>query len=206
MMDSGLRFDEEKLLLVEGQDEENLFEGFLRHLGIAGIRILSYRGKNNLQNRLKVYVDAPGFNQVQSIGIVQDADDSGAQSALQSVQSSLRNAGLPSPQTFLSPAGDSPRVSVFIMPDNSSEGALEKLCLAAFADDPAMHCVLEFMRCVEDRVEFGPEEKDKDKARVHAFLASREDPELRLGEAAQRGYIPWNHPAFTDLARFLENL
>lgn len=205
MMDSGLRFDEEKLLLVEGRDEENLFEAFLRHLGISGIRILSYRGKNNLQNRLEVYVDTPGFGQVQSIGIVRDADDS-AQSALQSVQSSLRNVNLPSPQTFLTPAGDSPRVSVFIMPDNASGGALERLCLSALADDPAMPCVEDFLRCVNDNVPAGPKDQDQDKAKIHAFLASREDPALRLGESAQRNYIPFNHPAFTDLARFLSSL
>ena len=204
MMDPILRFDEARLLLVEGRDEENLFEAFLRHLGISGIRILSYRGKNNLQNRLKVYVDAPGFDQVQSIGIVQDADTNGAQSALQSVQSALGNTGLPSPQDFLTPAGENPQVSVFIMPDNNGNGALEKLCLSALADDPAMECVEAFLQCVNDAVTAPPQNTDK--AKMHVFLASREDPELRLGEAAQRGYIPWNHPAFTALAQFLQNL
>jgi hypothetical protein len=203
MMDSVLRFDEERLLLVEGRDEENLFEAFLRHLGIVGIRILSYRGKNNLQNRLRVYVDAPGFDQVRSIGIVQDADNSGAQAALQSVQSSLRNAGLPSPQTFLTPVGDLPRVSVFIMPDNSGSGALEDLCLKALDDDPARDCVDDFLQCVKGSVTAPPQNTSK--AKMHAFLASRQDPELRLGEAAQRGYIPWGHPSFAPLTEFLRS-
>ena len=206
MMDSVLRFDEEKLLLVEGRNEENLFAAFLRYLEITGVRILSYRGKDNLRNRLGVYVDAPGFGQVQSIGIVRDADDN-AQSALQSVRDSLRNAGLSSPQTFLTPAGDSPQVSVYIMPDNSGVGALEDLCLRALEDDPAMPCVDDFLRCVDAAATTPPQTpQNRAKARIHAFLSSREDPELRVGEAAQRGYIPFNHSAFTNLAQFLQNL
>ena len=203
-MPDDLNFVESKLLLVEGRDEENFFEAFLRHLGISGIQVLSYRGKNNLGNRLEVYVDVPSFAQIQSIGIVRDADGS-AHSALQSVQSSLRSVGLPAPQNFLEPAGDlpdSPRVAVFIMPDNASPGALENLCLTALADDPAMGCVEDFMRCVQAAVKSPP--PNPAKARMHAFLASRADPELRLGEAGQRRYLPWDNPAFGDLAQFLK--
>ena len=199
-MPDDLNFVESKLLLVEGRDEENFFEAFLRYLGVSGIQVLNYRGKNNLGNRLEVYVDVPSFAQIQSIGIVRDADDN-ARSALQSVQSSLRNVGLPAPQDFLEPAGDSPRVAVFIMPNNADAGALEDLCLVALADDPAMGCVEAFMQCVQAAVATPP--ADAAKARMHAFLASREDPELRLGEAGQRRYLPWDNPAFGDLAQFL---
>ncbi len=205
-MPDDLNFVESKLLLVEGRDEENFFEAFLRYLGVSGIQVLNYRGKNNLGNRLEVYVDVPSFAQIQSIGIVRDADGN-ARSALQSVQSSLRNFGLPVPQNFLEPAGDlpdSPRVAVFIMPDNANPGALENLCLTALADDPAMGCVEDFMQCVQAAVATPP--ADAAKARMHAFLASREDPELRLGEAGQRGYLPWGNPAFDGLAQFLRTI
>ncbi|MYC28487.1 MAG: hypothetical protein F4X65_00140 [Chloroflexi bacterium] len=97
-----------------------------------------------------------------------------------------------------------PSISAFIMPDNASNGALEQLCLSALDGDPAMICVEDFLRCVNGQVAAPP--RDQQKARIHAFLASREDPELRLGEAAQRGYIPWNHWAFGPLAQFLRNL
>ena len=199
-MPDDLNFVESKLLLVEGRDEENFFEAFLRHLGVSGIQVLNYRGKNNLGNRLEVYVDVPSFAQIQSIGIVRDADDN-ARSALQSVQNSLRDVELPVPQSFLVAADGRQRVSVFIMPDNSGEGALEDLCLAALETDPAMPCVAEFLRCVNAAVERPPQNPAK--ARMHAFLASREDPELRLGEAGQRRYLPWDNPAFGDLAQFL---
>ena len=140
---------------------------------------------------------------VESIGIVRDADNS-AHSALQSVQSSLRNLGLPAPTVFRESAGTLPKVSIFVMPDNEHAGALEQLCLQALVDDPVMPCVAGFLQCVERVLTRPPENPAK--AQIHAFLASREDPELRLGEAAQRGYIPWAHPAFAGLGQFLQNL
>ena len=192
-----------KLLLVEGRDEELVLGALLRHLGIHDVQVQNYGGKNRLGYFLATVTGEPNFDQIQSLGIVRDADDN-AHSALESVQSGLRNVDLPIPQIFLAPAGNAPTVSVFIMPDNGGPGALERLCLNAWAEDPAMPCVDAFMQCVQDNVDKPPVAADK--ARLHAFLASREDPDLRLGLAAQRGYLPWHNPAFAELATFLQNL
>ena len=198
-----VRIDLPKQLLVEGRDEEEFFRSFLRNLRIEDVQPQGYGGKDNLGNFLEDLVDTADFYQVESIGIVRDADNSAA-SALQSVQGHLRAVGLPVPQTYLVPSENAPITSVFVMPDNSAEGALERLCLTVLSEDPAMKCVEDFLRCVTANVTAQP--RPQDKARIHAFLASREDPELRLGEAAQRGYIPWNHSAFTQLTQFLQAL
>lgn len=190
-------------LLVEGREDAQFFRALLRYLQIDDIQVRDYEGTGNLRRYVLAFTGLVDFRQVQSIGIVRDADDS-ASSALQSIQGSLSNIGLPVPSQPLTPAEGPPRVSIYIMPDNASTGALEKLCLSALADEPAMPCVDEFLQCVNDTVGSSP--SDGDKARIHAFLASRQDPELRLGEAAQRGYIPWSHPALTDLGQFLINL
>lgn len=194
---------EPKLLFVEGREEELLLGAFLRELGIVQVQIQNCRGKDNLGRLLAAVAQDADFEMVRSIGIVRDADNS-AQSAFQSVQDSLRNAGLAVPNDYVTSAAGPPRTSAFIMPDNGSNGALEQLCLAALTEDPAMPCVEEFLTCVNGRLTVPP--RDQQKARIHAFLASREDSELRLGEAAQRGYIDWNHAAFNDLAQFLRNL
>jgi hypothetical protein len=44
------------------------------------------------------------------------------------------------------------------------------------------------------------------KACVHAWLASKERPDKRLGEAAQAGYWPFEHSAFDALSQFLLSL
>ena len=189
-----------KQLLVEGRDEELFFGALLRHLEIDNVQVQNYGGKNKLRPFLGVFMITPGFDQVESVGIVRDADDSVA-SAFRSVQDSLNVTGLPTPREMMGTAGDSPMVTVFIMPDNAKCGALEDLCLSALEDEPVIPCVLEFMQCVSQSAEKVP--SNEAKAKVHAFLASREDPELRLGEAARRGYLPWGNPAFAQLIEFL---
>ena len=197
------KIERPKQLLVEGRDEELFFQGFLRNLRIVDVQAQGYGGKPNFGNFLEDLVDSVDFDKVESIGIVRDADDSAA-SALQSVQDRLSSVGLPVPQTYLVPSENSPTTSVFIMPDNSGNGALEKLCLTVLANDPAITCVEDFLKCVNENVTAQPQPQDK--ARIHAFLSSRKDPELRLGEAAQRGYIPWDNPAFDRLSQFLRSL
>lgn len=203
MLPRAFELSHSKQLLVEGREEQLFFDAFLTFLGINDVQIQNCGGKDNLRPVLRTVSGSLDFPLVGSIGIVRDADNS-AQSALQSVQSSLGNVGLPVPPSLITPANGPPKVSIYIMPDNASTGALEQLCLAALANDPAMTCVEDFLTCVNARVTEPP--KDQQKARVHAFLASREDPELRLGEATQRGYFDWNHAAFTDLSQFLKEL
>jgi hypothetical protein len=43
-------------------------------------------------------------------------------------------------------------------------------------------------------------------AKVQVFLASRSKPDLKLGEAAQAGYWPLDHPAFDQVRAFLQML
>ncbi|MDE2778193.1 MAG: hypothetical protein OXI91_00750 [Chloroflexota bacterium] len=191
-------------MLVEGRDEQEFFRELLRFLAIDDIQIHAYDGKDNLGNFINNFVDVVGFDSVESIGVVQDADES-AQSALQSVRSRLRNAKLPVPLTYLQPAGETIKVQIFVMPDNESNGALENLCLAALAEDTAMECVNEFMECLSGKGILPPENRLA-KARMNSFLASRDEPDTRLGIAAAKGYIPWTNAAFTDLTQFLKDL
>ena len=148
MQPRSARIDFAKQLLVEGRNEEFFFRAFLRHLAVEGVQVQPYNGRDNLANFLRELADLAEFEMVESIGIVRDADNS-AHSALQSVQSSLRNLGLPAPTVFRESAGTLPKVSIFVMPDNEHAGALEQLCLQALVDDPVMPCVAGFLQCVE---------------------------------------------------------
>ena len=90
------------------------------------------------------------------------------------------------------------------MPDGAHGGMLESLCKDAVKDDGAAKCVDEFLKCVMERISSPP--KPTAKAWMHAWLASRQEPDKRLGEAANAGYLPWNSPAFSELATFLRQL
>ena len=202
-MPDELRFVQPKLLLVEGRDEERFFPSLFNYLGISNVQIVSYQGTPNFRRNLRAFMVTEGFDQLGSIGIVRDADQSAA-SALQSIQAHLGNLGLPVPDTFMTPTGSAPSVSVFVMPNNADKGALEKLCLESLQDDPAMRCTEEYVKCLIDALDELPENMDK--AKMHAFLSSREKFYLHIGEAADAGCFDWNHPSFAQLAGFLQSL
>ncbi len=193
----------QKQLLVEGRSDQEFFKALLRHLGIGDVEVRSYGGKPEFRRFLEVFAVSPGFDEVQSLAIVRDADASAA-SAFQSIKDSLISVNLPAPEKSLAFALGSPRVGVFIMPNNADTGALEDLCLWALDSDPAMQCVSEFMQCIQDRSAVMP--KNLAKGKMYAYLASREDPELQLGQAAHRGYLPWGDSAFDQLIQFVRGV
>lgn len=195
--------DNSKQLFVEGRDDERFFGSFLRHLSLSDIQVRAYGGKDGIGSFLGILTTEPEFSQIQSIGIVMDADNSAA-SALQSIRDNLRNAGLPVPADLATPALGPPAVAAFVLPDNSGNGELEDLCLAALAADPAMPCVDDFIRCIHTKPI--PRPRKPAKARMHAFLASRDRAYRRFGEFAESSAFPWNNDAFAELAGFLRNL
>jgi hypothetical protein len=137
--------------------------------------------------------------------------------AFQSLTDALRHAGLPVPEaaeTFV--VGDLTRdgevivrrvtVSVFIMPGQERPGALEDLCMEAVDEDPRIECVGRLFECLDERRIAGPPEHRWGKARAHAFLATQEHPDVHVGLGAEKGYWPFDAPAFGPLKDFLRRL
>ena len=192
-----------KLLLVEGRDEVRLFGALARNIGLDDVQIRDYGGRNGLRRLLANIWRVPGYQDVESLGIVMDADDSAA-SAGERVRSALSAASLPVPDAPLQSTGsESPKTCYLILPPDAENGALEDVCLASVAEDPAMNCVEDYFDCVERTPSGGPRANWTSKARVHAFLSSRERPDLRLGEAAERGVWRFGAPAFDSLKTVL---
>jgi hypothetical protein len=188
-------------LLVEGKDAEIFFKALLRNLNLGGIQVQDFGGKDELKGFLKALRNAPDFaRQVVSLGIVRDAETD-PKAAFQSVCSALRNASLAEPQQPTVRAGENPKVSVLIIPNAMTPGMLETLCLEALNEDPAMACVREYFECIQLKKGLLP--NNMFTARLHAYLASCFKPGLRLGEAADAGYWPWDNPIFDSLKQFL---
>lgn len=188
-MDStALKFSKPKLLFGEGREEQIFFTAFLAHLNISDVQVEQYGGKKNLSRYLSNLHNIPGYLDVISLGITRDADDS-PQSAFQSVCGSLDSASLAVPNQLGEIVGDSPTVSVMILPGDQRNGMLEDLCLDAISTDPVLRCVDEYFDCVYRTS--GREPKNMAKARIHTWLSSQIEPDKRLGEAANAGYLPW---------------
>lgn len=189
-------------LLVEGKAEHNFFEAFTQHLGFQEKpQIQEFGGAEGLRGFLQGFVKLPGFDSVTSIGIVRDADESAAR-ARQSVESSLRNAGLPAPGD--AQTGSAPAVHVLVLPDGEEPGMLETLLCQTFASDPVNGCIDEFFDCAGTYP--GVEFRRPAKARAQAFLATRPSPGVSVGVAAKKSYWCLDHEAFAGIRAFLTTL
>ena len=184
------------MLIGEGFEEVLCFTALLKHLGITGVQVEQYNGKDKLRLYLRTLKARPGFASLEVLGVTRDADlDPGGAEA--SVQDLIQQAQFPS----------SLRVCWLILPTTGEPGALEDLCLATLVGSPLERCMDEFFACargVSSRAfETGAV---RGKARVHAWLALQDPPDLRLGHAAEKGLIDWSHPAFEHTKQFLQEL
>jgi hypothetical protein len=190
-----------KLLLVEGNEEVYFFTALQQHLRIGNVQIFPFNGKDNLNPFLKTLIALPRFHEVTTVGIIRDADSS-KKSTMQSVQNALRRANLPVPKTPLQLTGSKPRVAFLILPHGRNSGMLEDVCLDSEKNNSLMQCVETYMQCITDK-KAGPRITMLSKAKVRVFLASKEEPNLLLGQAAQKGYWNWDDVSFEPLRKFI---
>jgi len=196
-----------KLLLVEGKDEEVFFETFLKIKKIDGIQIIPSGGKHQFQKLLPIIKKAPGFDEISSLAVIQDADMD-ADKAFQGICSVLNNNDVKSPDEIASFVSDSPRVGVFIIPDGKNEGKLESLCLSTVKSEGIIECIDSFMTCIEKNPNSNGYNFPKDihKARCRAFLSAMEKDTSSLGIAAKKGYWDFDSEKLNPLLNFLKQL
>ena len=205
-MAAALRIEQPKQVFVEGNDEVRLFGALAQHLGISDVQINQYRGRDNLRPFLKAIPLLDGFENINSLAVVADAN-SNRNGTEQRIHAALSAANLPSPRRPLEVlAQDKVRVCYLVVPHGADSGMIEDVCLDSVQADPAIDCVERYFECIEQTNVRGPREVWLAKARLHAFLASRERPDLRLGEAADAGIWDFGADAFRPLKTLLELL
>jgi hypothetical protein len=199
-----------KLLLGEGVEEVMVFSALLQHLGIPDVQVADYGGKPNLHPYLDGLARMTGFRGLHSIGVTRDADDELPVDVFTKVIDFCRNIpgqpyALPTAPGLM--AAGRPNVALFILPDNTRCGMLEDVCWQAVQYGPAIGCVDEFLRCVQQRAARQALPKDMPKARMHAWLSSQDPPDRRLGEAAgKKGWLDFDHACFQPLKDFIRQL
>ena len=201
-----VRISTDRLLLVEGKDEMNLFDALMKCCfdKDPGVQVIVAGGRDRFpRNMQAIRAAAMSRATLRSIAVVRDADDD-AHGAFQSVCDHLRYAGYVPPSNHAGFSDGTPSIGVFIVPDGSGRGALETLCRRSVEGTNAALCVDEYLRCLERHDAMGS--RNADKSFAHAYLAAMEDPVARVGEGARQGVWSLESPAFAALARFLRNL
>lgn len=203
-----LEIRSDRLLLVEGRDEVNLFDELLKHcLGAAGkrdIQIIDAGGRHSFRKNLTAIAAAARARPtLRAVGAVRDADDN-APSAFQSVCDALRHAGYEPPSAHGTVSDGDPPVGVFILPDGAGTGAVETLCRRSVTGDEASRCVEAFIDCLKERRAL--RSRNEHKTFAHAYLAAGEDPVARVGEGARQGAWDFDSEAFAELSAFLRKL
>ena len=181
-----LRVEQPKQVIVEGIDEVRVFSSLANHIGISGLQVQQCGGYQNLRRFLSAFTALDGFDNVESLAVVADANTNrvGRQ---QSIQAALTNVGLPVPSAALQ-ATSAGRLKVvyLIIPHGSDGTMLEDVCLASVSADAAMKCVDEYFECLSREGASTPRFVHKSKGKVHAFLASRDNPALRTGASSRK--------------------
>src|SRR5690242_12441552 len=88
------RLDGSAVLLVEGQDDQRVFDALIRARRRTGLQVVVTEGNRDIGRVLRDLTKATGFGKVRWLGIVQDADDDPG-AAFRRVRNALARVGLP---------------------------------------------------------------------------------------------------------------
>jgi hypothetical protein len=190
------------LLIGEGTGEKEFFTDLLTEMGIPGVQVEDYAGKNKLAAYLKGLTIRSGFDQLQRLVITRDADNDAAGAAA-SIQAAIAAAGLSAALT----------VSSMVLPGGGKEGALESLWLESLKGALYEDCVQRFFECLQENG-WEPSQlfAKKDKALTQVWLATKNPSNEAFHRASAYGrrskyagekWVDFDHAAFAPLKEFL---
>ena len=201
------------LLLVEGPNDKHV----IRHLTelsdpALDFGIIDYEGIDGVLPRVSIHIDE---STRPAVGVVVDADTVPSQSWLR-VCGQIRSAQrvisplppLPDPNGTIipeNPNSGSPRVGIWIMPDNVSLGELEDFVSQMI---PGTDKVWPLSQRYVNQIPY-PERKFAEtntlRAQIHAWLATREDPR-QMGLAIRAHDLAVNHSLCRRFVAWLTRL
>ena len=201
-----------RVLLVEGPDDKHVVIHLRERSGLAqNFEIVEKEGINSLLDSIEVEVDIPGRT---VLGIVLDANDNpnARWQALTDRLNRLRQEDhfdLPDLPSRPEPSGTiiegRLRIGVWLMPDNRSTGELEDFVGSMIpSGDPVWPLAEAYIEGIPPAErKFAPGKIQR--AKVHAWLATREEPR-RMGLAIKARDLVTdaaNSAAFVDWLRTL---
>lgn len=185
-----------RILLVEGPDDEHVLKHVCGNRGVPPLdEVKSHGGVDRLLESFPVRLKASEEDDV--VGVVIDAD-ADLTSRWQSLRDRLIAAGYESVPdhpasdgTILEPPSGQllPRVGIWMMPDNQSQGILEDfLRFLVPEDSPLFQHVKSSVAAIPDGARRFSQVAEP-KAIIHTWLAWQEEPGKPLGTAITARYL-----------------
>lgn len=200
------------LLLVEGSDDKAI----VIHLGKVVSRFptfhISPRGNvDDVLDAIRQEVRAPGRK---AVGIVVDANDS-VRSRWNAIRGRLKKAGVEVPRrldeggTIIEESSRFPRIGIWVMPDNKSNGELEDFVFTMLPDgDPVWPRSVRYIEGIPREHRRFREKKER-RAKLYAWLATRKKPrqmglaiearDLQVNGTLAVTFVEWLRRLFGDL-------
>ena len=198
----------DRVLLVEGRDDKHVVMRLReRRQDIPEFCVKDMGGIDKLLPAIGPELKVSGRRVV---GILVDANDR-VEARWQAVTGQLRDQNLQPPR-HPEPAGmiidgrdGSPRVGIWLMPDNQSTGELEDFVQKMIPRDdvvwPLSEAYIDSIPAAEQKFTQGKILR----AKVHAWLATRDRPRL-MGAAIHAGDLNLNEPNSERFASWLQRL
>ena len=203
-----------KAILVEGKDDENVIYHLLTEQQRETVDI---EVKDNDDQLLKSIFSELNVSQRDTLGVVMDGNNNYS-GRWQAISHRLNKVGIklgntPAPEGFISDATATfmkenfkpIRIGIWIMPDNQSNGELEDFIATMIpANDPVWPRSQNY---IDDIPQKDRDFKNKKitRAKVHAWLATREDPIL-MGAAINAKYLKTDGQMCLDFQKWLTKL
>ena len=197
--------NKDRVLLVEGPNDKHVVQHIcLRSQPIPSFHIEDKEGITNLLDSIKQEVRVPGRK---AVGILVDANDD-LDARWSAVANRLRaeNIEVPSsPERTGTIIDSTPRVGIWLMPNNTSPGELENFVSELIPDDDPVWSLSENYIDGIPQAHRKFTEKKILRAKIHAWLATREDPR-QMGAAIGARDLHVDGTLSTAFANWLQRL
>ena len=195
-----------RVLLVEGNDDKHVVEHLCRRNqnDIPELEIIPKQGIDRLLDGISLEVKTQDR---EVVGILVDANDD-LNARWEAIQDRLTQTDITPPKE-LKPEGTiiegRPRIGIWIMPDNCSDGELEnfveKLLPANDPVWPLAKCYIDGIPSCDRKFKSGKIQR----AKIHAWLATREEPR-KMGAAIGVGDLDATAQIAKKFIKWLQRL
>lgn len=205
------------LILCEGRDAEEVLITYLNSAALSDIpsfsndfQVMDFGGNSDLQTFLETLKNMEGFDKVESIAIIRDAERDASQ-AKNEITRALRNCDLSIPNSAHEWQGDSPKIGFLLFPtcdSNVQAGTLEDLCLSILSENRSSEIIDDIQRFMNETGEkYDRIYPHEFKTKLHTYFSITDAyVSLKIGEAAKAGAFNWESTKLLPLKNFLQEI